>query len=38
MALKAEAKEQHNKIFTAEQLKKREDMKKNRSDKSGAKK
>jgi hypothetical protein len=30
MALKAEAKDQHNKIFTPEQLKKREEMKKNR--------
>ena len=34
MALKAEAKEQHNKIFTPEQLKKKEEMKKNRADKS----
>ena len=30
MALKAEAKEQHQKIFTAEQMKKMEEMKKNR--------
>lgn len=30
MALKAEAKEQHSKIFTAEQLQKKEEMKKNR--------
>ncbi len=35
MALKTEAKAQHNKIFTPEQLKKKEEMKKNRSDKSG---
>lgn len=33
MALKAEAKEQHNKIFTPEQLKKKEEMKKAHGDK-----
>ena len=33
MALKAEAKEQHNKIFTPEQLKKMEEMKKKRFEK-----
>lgn len=38
MALKSEAKDQHKKIFTPEQLKKREEMKKNRGDKSRAKK
>jgi Spy/CpxP family protein refolding chaperone len=38
MALKAEAKEQHNKIFTAEQLKKRDEMKKAHGDKAGARK
>jgi hypothetical protein len=38
MALKAEAKEQHNKIFTPEQLKKKEEMKKNRGNRSEAKK
>ena len=38
MALKAEAKEQHNKIFTPEQLKKKEEMKKNRGDKSRTRK
>ena len=37
MALKSEAKNQHNKIFTPDQLKKREEMKKNRGDKSKAK-
>ena len=37
MALKAEAKDQHNKIFTPEQLKKREEMKKNRGNKQQAK-
>lgn len=36
MALKAEAKEQHNKIFTPEQLKKKEEMKKNRGDRQKA--
>ncbi|MBL7702729.1 MAG: hypothetical protein JNM14_10785 [Ferruginibacter sp.] len=36
MALKAEAKEQHKKIFTPEQLKKREEFKKNRGDRSKA--
>lgn len=34
MALKAEAKEQHNKIFTADQLKKKEEMRKNRGNRS----
>ena len=38
MALKSEAKDQHKKIFTPEQLKKREEMKKNHGDKSKAKK
>lgn len=38
MALKSEAKNQHKKIFTPEQFKKREEMKKNRGDKSRAKK
>ena len=38
MALKAEAKEQHNKIFTPEQLKKKDEMKKSRGDKSRVKK
>lgn len=38
MALKAEAKQQHDKIFTAEQLKKKEEMKKNRADKGRARK
>ena len=38
MALKAEAKEQHNKIFTAEQMKKKEEMRKNRGDRSRARK
>jgi Spy/CpxP family protein refolding chaperone len=38
MALKAEVKEQHNKIFTAEQLKKRDEMKKAHGDKSGVRK
>ncbi|MFM6925971.1 MAG: hypothetical protein ACKOU7_10760 [Ferruginibacter sp.] len=38
MALKAEAKAQHNKIFTPEQLKKKEEMKKARGDKDRAKK
>jgi len=38
MALKAEAKEQHNKIFTPGQLKKKEELKKNRGDKSQARK
>jgi hypothetical protein len=38
MALRTEAKEQGNKIFTAEQLKKKEEMKKSRGDKSKAKK
>jgi hypothetical protein len=38
MALKAEAKEQNNKIFTADQLKKKEEMKKNRGDRSKIKK
>ena len=33
MALKTEAKDQHNKIFTAEQLKKKEEMKKAHGDK-----
>ena len=37
MVLKAEAKEQHQKIFTAEQLKKMEEMKKNRGDRKQAK-
>ena len=38
MALKAEAKEQNKKIFTPEQLKKREEMKKNRGNRSATKK
>jgi Spy/CpxP family protein refolding chaperone len=38
MALKADAKAQHNKIFTPEQLKKKEEFKKNRADRSRAKK
>ena len=38
MALKAEAKEQHNKIFTPEQLKKKEEMKKAHGDKGRARK
>ncbi len=38
MVLKTEAKDQHNKIFTAEQLKKKEEMKKNRGDRSRVKK
>lgn len=38
MALKTQAKDQHNKIFTAEQLKKKEEMKKNRGDRSRVKK
>jgi hypothetical protein len=38
MALKAEAKQQHNKIFTPEQLKKKEEMKKAHGDKGRAKK
>ena len=38
MTLKAQAKEQHNKIFTPEQLKKKEEMKKNRGDRSRVKK
>ena len=38
MALKSEAKDQHDKIFTPEQLKKREEMKKYHGDKSKAKK
>ena len=37
MALKAEAKEQHKKIFTAEQLQKMEEMKKNRGDRARVK-
>ncbi len=37
MALKSEAKNQHDKIFTPEQLKKREEMKKNHGNKSKAK-
>lgn len=37
MALKEEAKAQHNKIFTPEQLKKKEEMKKNRGNRSMAK-
>lgn len=36
MALKTEAKDRHNKIFTAEQLKKRDEMKKAHGDKSRA--
>jgi hypothetical protein len=38
MALKTEAKDQHNKILTPEQLKKKEEMKKSRGDKSRVKK
>ena len=38
LALKAEAKTQHGKILTAEQLKKKEEMKKNRGDKSRTRK
>jgi len=38
MALKAEVKDQHNKIFTPEQLKKKEEMKKSRGDRSKIKK
>ena len=38
MALKTQAKDQHNKIFTPEQLKKKEEMKKNRGDRSSVKK
>jgi Spy/CpxP family protein refolding chaperone len=38
MALKAEAKQQNSKIFTPEQLKKREEMKKVHGDKSGTRK
>jgi Spy/CpxP family protein refolding chaperone len=38
MALKAEAKQQHNKIFTPEQLKKKEEMKKTHGNKARAKK
>lgn len=37
VALKTEAKDQHNKIFTPEQLKKKEEMKKSHGDKSKAK-
>ena len=37
MALKAEIKEQHNKIFTPEQLKKKEEMRKNRGNRSKVK-
>ncbi len=37
MALKAEAKEQHNKIFTPDQLKKKEEMMKNRGKRSRVK-
>lgn len=37
MALKAEIKEQHNKILTPEQLKKKEEMKKSRGDRSKVK-
>lgn len=37
MALKAEAKEQHNKILTPEQLKKKEEMRKNRGHRSQVK-
>ena len=36
--LRAEVKNQHNKIFTPEQLKKKEEMKKNRGDRSRVKK
>ena len=38
MALKTQAKDQHNKIFTPEQLKKKEEMRKNRGDRSRVKK
>ncbi len=38
LALKTQAKDQHNKIFTADQLKKKEEMKKNRGDRSRVKK
>jgi Spy/CpxP family protein refolding chaperone len=38
MALKTHAKEQHNKILTPEQLKKKEEMKKNHGDRSRVKK
>ena len=38
MALKTEAKDQHSKIFTPEQLKKKEEMKKSRGDRSRVKK
>ena len=38
MALKAEAKEQHNKILTPEQLKKKEEVKKSHTDRSRTKK
>ncbi len=38
MALKTQAKEQHNKILTPEQLKKKEEMKKNHGDRSRVKK
>jgi Spy/CpxP family protein refolding chaperone len=38
MALKAEAKEQHDKVLTPEQLKKKEEMRKSHADKSRAKK
>ena len=37
MALKAEAKEQNKKIFTPEQLQKREEMKKNHGNKTQVK-
>ena len=37
MALKSDAKEQHKKIFTAEQMKKMEEMKKNRGNRSRTK-
>lgn len=38
MALKTQTKDEHNKIFTAEQLKKKEEMRKNRGDRSRVKK
>lgn len=38
MALKTESKDQHNKIFTPEQLKKKEEMRKSRGDRSKVKK
>ena len=38
MALKTEVKEQHNKVFTPEQLKKKEEMKKSRGERSRVKK